>query len=334
VRGSQGEAQATPAAPDSLKTLLAVQGKLPSRLVLWGSGAIPPRAAQRLDYPAWRANERFRLFCYTLLAYLFDYRRDLAFPTGLLFEVGREAAHDPAGMASFRKLVKVYWGGAEAEEILEDARRGVQSGAAALPFPGRTLLCWFRRDFRWLGGALVEAGCPEAAETYLAQLVENNPKDPEAHYNLALLRREAGKPALALAGVRAALAARPVFPEAENLLAVLLMDSGQIAEASSELEKTTREAPDLVEAWNNLGYLMLRQNNLPAARTALEKAAALAPSCRRIVRAEGRIEPRHLAAGLKICYSPSQPCRLPLVLAWECQARYSEVPLFSSIFFA
>jgi Flp pilus assembly protein TadD len=276
---SQRQDDRAPAGEDAsgLETLLAVQGKIASRLVIWGSGALAPGVGKRLDYAPWRAGERFRLFITTLLDYLFDYRRQFPFPTGLLFEVGSEAAHDPAGLASFRKLVKVYWGGAEAEQILADARRGVKSGAAALPFAGRTLLCSYRRDFRWIGAALVEAGYPQAAEIYLAQLVESNPKDAEAQYNLALIRREAGQPALALAGVRAALAARPVFPEAENLLAVLLMDSGEIAEATAQLEKTTRETPDLVEAWNNLGYLMLRQNNLPEARTALERAVALAP---------------------------------------------------------
>jgi Flp pilus assembly protein TadD len=275
ARATAGETPALQA--PGLDALLAVQGKIPSRLVIWGNGPIPPRAAQGLDYPACRANGRFRLFCSTLLAYLFDYRRDLAFPTGLLFEVGPEAAHDPAALESFRKLVKVYWGGAEAEEILEDARRGVKSGAGALPFSGRTLLCSFRRDFRWLGAALVEAGCPEAAETYLAQLVENNPHDPEAQYNLALLRSEAGNEALALSGARAALAARPVFPEAENLLAVLLMRSGQLADARSQLEKTTQQAPDFAEAWNNLGYVLLQQGELPSARQALERALALVP---------------------------------------------------------
>ena len=261
---------------DGLEVLIAVQGEIPSRLVVWGEGTVPA-AARGLDYLAWRASEPFRLFCSTLMAYLFDYRRDLVLPTGLLFEAGPGAAHDPGGIESFHKLVKIYWGGAAAEEILEDARRGVQSGAGALPFPGRTLLCSFRRDFRWLGAALVEAGCPEAAETYLALLVENNPSDPEAQYNLALLRSEAGKQALALSGARAALAARPVFPEAENLLAVLLMRSGQLAEARSQLEKTTQQAPDFAEAWNNLGYVLLRQGELPSARSALEKALALAP---------------------------------------------------------
>jgi len=277
VRRSRGSAQATPLPHDGLEALLAVQGKIPSRLVLWGEGSIPPRAAQELDYPAWHANQRFRLFCSTLLAYLFDYRRDPLLPTGLLFEVGHDSAHDPAGLASFRKLVKVYWGGAEAEEILQDAGSGVKSGAGALPFTGRALLCSFRRDFRWLGGALVEAGLLEAAEIYLVQLVESNPRDPEGQYNLALLRRQAGQPALALLGLRAALAARPVFPEAENLLAVLLMDSGKLTEARTQLEKTTREAPDFAEAWNNLGYVLLEQGELPSAREALERALALAP---------------------------------------------------------
>jgi Flp pilus assembly protein TadD len=284
VAGAAGEPPTPPDAAagetttlSSLQALLAVQGKIPSRLVLWSDGAAPPQAARGLAYPPWRANPRFRLFCSTLLAFLFDYRRDPVFPTGLLFETGPESAHDPAGLESFRKLVKVYWGGAEAEEILEDARRGVKPGAGALPFSGRQLLCSFRRDFRWLGGALLEAGCPEPAETYLALLIEENPRDPEAQYNLALLRSNAGQQALALSGARAALAARPVFPEAENLLAVLLMRSGQLAEARSQLEKTTQQAPDFAEAWNNLGYALLQQGELPAARRALEKALALAP---------------------------------------------------------
>jgi len=264
-------------AVNGLESLRAVQGKIPSRLVLWGDGLVPPAAAQELDYPALHASQQFRLFCSTLLAYLFDYRRDPVLPTGLLFETGSGSARNPAGLESFRELVKVYWGGADAEEILEDTRRGVKSGAGALPFPGRAVLCSFRRDFRWLGAALVEAGCPEAAETYLAQLVESNYHDPEAQYNLALLRSNAGNQAVALAGVRAALAARPVFPEAENLLAVLLMRSGRFAEARSQLEKTTQQAPDFAEAWNNLGYVILQQGELPTARRALEKALALAP---------------------------------------------------------
>jgi Flp pilus assembly protein TadD len=260
-----------------LEALLAVQGKLPTRLVLWRNGSLPPRAAQQLEVPAWRANERFRLFWSTVLTYLFDYRREPPLPTGLLFEVGPDATQDPAGLASFRKLVKLYWGGADAEEILRDAHSGVPSGAAALPFPGRSLLCSFGRDFRPLGAVLPAVGFPGPAEIYLAQLVENNPGDAEAQYNLALSRRETGQPDLALSGVRAALTAKPVFPEAENLLAVLLMDSGRLAEARAQLDKATHEAPDLAEAWNNLGYAHMLAGDLKPARAALERALGLAP---------------------------------------------------------
>ena len=198
-------------------------------------------------------------------------------PTGLLFEVGPDATQDPAGLASFRKLVKLYWGGADAEEILREAHSGVPSGAAALPFPGRSVLCSFRRDFRSLGAVLPAVGFPGAAEIYLAQIVEDSPGDAEAQYNLALSRREIGKTGLALSGVRAALGARPEFPEAENLLGVLLSQSRQLPEAHTHPEKATQQAPDFAEAWNNLGYTLLLQGELAAAGEALQKALSLAP---------------------------------------------------------
>jgi len=273
-----GESRKERQHPGGLDALLRVQGQLPSRLVLWREGPIPPGAAKLLEFPPWRANERFRTFCSTILAYLFDHRREPPIPTGLVFEVGAGGAPEPAGLASFRKLVKVYWGGADAEEILQDARTGVKSGAAALPFPGRNELCSFRRDFRPLAAALSAIGFPGAAGLYLAQIVENSPNDAEAQYNLALSRRETGKTEAALTGVRAALASRPVFPEAENLLAVLLMDSGKLAEAQAQLEKTTRETPDFAEAWNNLGYVFLERNELDAAHQAFERAVSLAPN--------------------------------------------------------
>ena len=191
--------------------------------------------------------------------------------------MGPDATQDPAGLASFRKLVKLYWGGADAEEILREAHSGVPSGAAALPFPGRSVLCSFRRDFRSLGAVLPAVGFPGAAEIYLAQIVEDSPGDAEAQYNLALSRREIGKTGLALSGVRAALGARPEFPEAENLLGVLLSQSRQLPEAHTHPEKATQQAPDFAEAWNNLGHTLLLQGELAAAGEALQKALSLAP---------------------------------------------------------
>ncbi|HLY59621.1 MAG TPA: FG-GAP-like repeat-containing protein [Terriglobia bacterium] len=274
IRESSGKSAPT----SGLEELLKVQRKLPSRLVSWGGSSLPSAAARQLDYPAWRANDLFRFSVSTILAHLFDYRRDPPMPTGLLFEVGAEAAQDPAGPASFRKLVKIYWGGADAGEILRDARDGVKSGADALPFPGRSVLCSFRRRLQSLGTALWTSGIPGPAEIYLASAVKDSPNDPDSEFNLALVRRELGKIDAALAGVRAALAARPNFPEAENLLGVLLSQSGDEVGAQKALEQATRKAPDFVQAWNNLGYVLLQRGDLDGARDAFNRALALVPN--------------------------------------------------------
>jgi tetratricopeptide (TPR) repeat protein len=251
-----------------LETFAKLEPHLPSRLVLWDDAATLTVPSNALRIPPWRADARFRLFASTLLAYLFDYRREPALPTGLLFrrDEGREA-----------RLVKIYWGGAGAAELLGDVRSGVPSGATALPFPGRAMLCSFRRDTRTLGSALATAGLFGEAEVYLVDAARQHPTDADTLYNLALTRHETGKIEIALSNVRAALSLRPVFPEAENLCGVLLSQSGQPAAAQAVLERATREAPNLVEAWNNLGYVLLLRGDLPGSQKALGRALDLAP---------------------------------------------------------
>ncbi len=255
-----------------LETLWRVQNKVPSRLVLWGQGSVPSSVASALESPPWRADERFRLLWATLLAYLYDYLREPVFPTGLL--LGSGGIHESSQPS---KLLKVYWGGAESAEILNDVRVGVKSGQSALPFPGRAILCSFRRDLRTLGAGLVMAGLYEEAEIYLAEAAEANREDAEALYNLAFARERLGKIPQAIVDVRGALEARPQFPQAKNLLGVLLSQSGHQEEARELFEQATKEVPDFVQAWNNLGYLELLEGNLPASQAALERALTLAP---------------------------------------------------------
>ncbi|HEV2424454.1 MAG TPA: FG-GAP-like repeat-containing protein [Terriglobia bacterium] len=250
-------------------TLLAVQKQLPSRLIVW-SGSPPAWAASQLALPAIQADERLRTFLTTLLSYVFDRRRPTGLPTGLLIDRGTEP--EPSS-----SLIKIYWGGAAAEEILTDARASNPTGAAALPFPGQAHLCSFSRDTRVLGAALAFAGLYAESEPYLARAVNANRQDADAAYNLALAARELNKPDLALNSIQTALAARPHFPEAENLLGVLLMQSGRMAEARAPLASATAGAPDFAEAWNNLGYLSLMQGDLASARASVARALQLAP---------------------------------------------------------
>ncbi|HEV2493861.1 MAG TPA: FG-GAP-like repeat-containing protein [Terriglobia bacterium] len=251
-----------------LEAFANLETQISCRLVLWDEAAVPTTPSRAFRTPPWRADARFRLFASTLLAYLFDHRREPALPTGLLFRLdeGREA-----------RLVKIYWGGGSAAELLPDIRLGVSSGVDALPFPGRAVLCSFRRDTRTLGSALATARLFQEAEVYLTDAARQHPTDADTLYNLALTRHETGRIDVALSNVRAALSLRPAFPEAENLCGVLLSQSGQPATAQAYLERATREAPQLVEAWNNLGYVLLLQGDLPASRQALERALELAP---------------------------------------------------------
>ncbi len=269
-----------PAEPNrtGLESFLRVQREVPSRLALWGESPRSFNSSPEMLSPPWPADPRFRRFVSTVLAYLYDYRRQPVLPTGLLFDSpGVEGGAEGASASARARLVKIYWGGADADEILRDVRQPMPSGVEALPFPGRALLCSFQRDARALGAALASAGLSAESEPFLEQAARSSPKDADAAYNLALVRRELGKTPAALIGVKAALAARPEFPEAENLLGVLLSQSGQLPEARLHLEKATQQAPDFAEAWNNLGYTLLLQGELPAAGAALEKALSLAP---------------------------------------------------------
>jgi len=255
-----------------LQTFLQSQKRVPGKLILWRDGTIPPSVASKLVSPPWQADERFRQLWETLLAYLYDHLREPVFPTGLLFDSG-----NTPGSPQLSNLVKVYWGGVQSSDILNDVQVGVKSGQKALPFPGRAMLCSFGRDLRTLGTGLVVAELYPEAEIYLAEAARANPNDAEALYNLAFTRERLGNIQQSIADARGALEARRHFPQAQNLLGVLLSQSGQQNEARQLFEQVTKDVPDSVEAWNNLGYLELMENNLSASQAALDHALALAP---------------------------------------------------------
>ncbi|MGH9535632.1 MAG: FG-GAP-like repeat-containing protein, partial [Terriglobales bacterium] len=210
-----------------------------------------------------RAPAPFRAFCSAVLAYLYDRRRAVTLPTGLQVAQGR--------------LVQVFWGGATRAELGAALRQPPASGAAALPFSGRSLLCSYRRDLRQLGAALETAGLHAPAALYLQSAAEMFPQDAEVFYNLGLARRGAGQPQPAEAAAAQALALRPDFAEAENLLGVLAMDRGDWSDASRRFQLATTQAPEDASAWNNLGYAQLRQGDLTAAGQSLARALGLAP---------------------------------------------------------
>lgn len=251
-------------------TLLGARGGEPSPAggQLWWLCAAEDAAVARglpgaviIEWP--RAPARLRAFCRTVLRYLYDCQRAFPLPTGLLLHGGA--------------LRQVFWGGAERAALAEGLRQPPPSGAAALPFRGRALLCSFQRDPRALGGALETAGLHAEAAVYLQAAARLFPRDAEVFFNLGLARRGQGQAAAARAAAQRALALQPHFAAAENLLGVLAMDSGQWNAARREFERATRDAPAAADGWNNLGYAQMQQGDLGGARTSLERALALAP---------------------------------------------------------
>ncbi|MGH9430925.1 MAG: FG-GAP-like repeat-containing protein [Terriglobia bacterium] len=274
--------------PEDLATLFKVQEQVNSRLIILDTvaavGACPDEGGdrrilstlteRRYSNPPWKADARFEQFISLLLSYVFDYRRKPPSPTGLLIDPDRSYSGE---QSEAPKLLKIYWGGADPGEILQDAKEGVASGQAALPFPGRSVLCSFARETHALGAALAQAELYNEAEVYLALAVAGNQKDADTLYNLALVRRELGKYAAAQADAKQALALRPDFPEVENLLGVLLIQSGNLDGARKLFQQATVQSPDFAEAWNNLGYVLLQEVDLPAAEKAFDRALQLAP---------------------------------------------------------
>lgn len=214
-----------------------------------------------IEWP--RAPERLRVFCRTVLRYLYDRRREFPLPTGLLLHEGA--------------LRQVYWGGADRQTLRQGLLQPPPSGAAALPFRGRALLCSFQRDPRSLGGALETAGLHAEAAEFLQAATRLFPRDAEVFYNLGLARRGQGDAVAARAAAQRALRLQPRFAAAENLLGVLDMDAGQWSAARREFDRATRDAPAAADGWNNLGYAQMQQGDLDGARASLDRALALAP---------------------------------------------------------
>jgi Flp pilus assembly protein TadD len=128
-----------------------------------------------------------------------------------------------------------------------------------------------------LGNALLVAGRHPEAETEFAAAIALAGNDPRPYVNLAVIARERGDPARAVALLRHALALAPRDARICSNLGSLLDDLGEKAEARSLLEKAVALRPELVEAQINLGVLLAQAGELDRALACFEAAARLKP---------------------------------------------------------
>jgi tetratricopeptide (TPR) repeat protein len=90
------------------------------------------------------------------------------------------------------------------------------------------------------GNALADRGRMDEAVARYERALALDPRNPLAHYNLALAREAAGDEDGAIGHYRAAIAAAPTFAGAHNNLAVLLYRRGDYAGAWSEVRLARR----------------------------------------------------------------------------------------------
>ena len=201
---------------------------------------------------------------YSLLRrYLFEYRTGLELPLTLLVDA--------------ESRVRKIYSSLPAPEILRgDLGKIDQSATLALPFPGRYYSPPHRNYFK-LGAAFYNAGYPERAIPYLAEVVRAKPDNWKALLAIGRIQQESDKPAEALETYRKVLALRPDYAPAYVSAAEVLSAGKQPDEAHRMLLEALRLDPDSADAANQMGVLSASASDHDAARKWFQQAIASQP---------------------------------------------------------
>ena len=200
--------------------------------------------------------------------YLFDRRRDLAFPTSFLI--------DTDGM-----IVKIYQGPVDMKQVLQDLKSAPRTSTdrirKALPMEGRLYRETFQRNDFTYGVAFFQHGYLDQAEASFKQVIASKPDDPEAHYNLGTLYLRRNSLAEARQYLERTVKLRPDYPEAWNNLGMLDAQQGHPDEAARNFQQALSLRPNYAVAIANLGNLYRRQGDFANAEKLLNRALELEP---------------------------------------------------------
>jgi tetratricopeptide (TPR) repeat protein len=96
--------------------------------------------------------------------------------------------------------------------------------------------------------ALMRAGRAEEAARLYRQIVEANPRRPDAHNNLAVALKATGKTGQAIESYRRALKLDPTYATARFNLARALRETGEVDAALTQFSKLLQGRPGVSEA--------------------------------------------------------------------------------------
>ena len=131
--------------------------------------------------------------------------------------------------------------------------------------------------FGWklLGGTLQMQG-KDALHAF-QKVTELMPNDAEAHFNLGVVLKTAGRLEDAAASYRKAIALKPDYVEAHGNLGNTLQDLGQLEGAIASYRHALKIRPDDTDAHNSLGTALKDLGQLDKAIASYRKAVALKP---------------------------------------------------------
>ena len=165
-------------------------------------------------------------------------------------------------IAEINNLVALY-----RERRYAEAERGVEALLKQHP----------DSSFSWklLGGILQAQG--KDARSAFQKVVSLTPEDPEAHYNLGVVLKNAGQPEEAVSSYRRAISLKPGYVEAQGNLGNLLKDMGRIEEAISNYRRITELRPKDAVAYYNLGNAEMEAGRREEAIVSYRRATELNP---------------------------------------------------------
>jgi tetratricopeptide (TPR) repeat protein len=122
------------------------------------------------------------------------------------------------------------------------------------------------------------AGDLEAAEEAYVRVIELDPQNKFAYYNLGVIEQGRGELGRAESRYRTAIGIDPRFVAALFNLAILRAEAGATAEAIELYETIIEVEPENAGAHLNLGFLLIERGDTERGRAELEQAIQLDPS--------------------------------------------------------
>jgi len=180
--------------------------------------------------------------------YLFDYRAELTEPLILLTDESGRACNAVG-----------------------------QKPARALPFEGRYFARGPSRDYFKLGAAFFQAGYPDQALPYLAEVLRRTPENERALMAIAQIHLDAGRAADARLALRNLLAVPPRSAVASDNLGLHFAEKGFYPEARSLFQRAIEIQRNYAPALNNLGVLYLKMGQPSDAIAAFRYGIRQAP---------------------------------------------------------